>query len=824
MKHSSLKVAIFTIIFSSLLLPLSAQVYNITAFNRESGLLQSQVVAITEDTKGYLWLGTHRGIFKYDGKRFQPYSTNEGLAGKLVSAIIEDNNGDLWIGTSNGVTKFNGETFTKTFTIDDGLSDNNVQVLLADNQNNIWVGLSSRGLNLIRNDSIIQNPLVWPTNGGVNNIQALLEDEMGRKWVGTTNGLYVNESSNTLEKIEALPDNVVIFSIVQDHSGHIWLGTDRGVYIYDGSQFVHHDLNDLNLADNQVFCILVADSNHVWLGTGRGIIRYEEGQFKVFEEDNRRLDFQMPSGIIDREGNIWFGTDGGGLRKLSEGIFEDFTMDDGLTSNLAKSFLETPDGDIWISTRDRGVSIFRNNRVIKTYSTANGLGGNGICSSFEDSQGNFWFASYNGTLTRYNAQGFKVWDESEKFNCNSVFIVGEDQKGIIWAGTDNGIFLIDQGKIIRHLTTDDGLLDNTIYALQQTPDGKMWLGTSLGVSYYDRGTFTNFPDDGVNIGSNVFTLLMDKDYRIWTGSSVGLSFFEGDSAHNVWISGAEGAHTVVGLIVEAEKFLWIGTENGVYRLDLDNFIYTDSRSANFDHFTDKDGLPSLECNANAAFIDSEGSLWLGTADGAIRKPAGVERDEKDFPPLLYITEAKVKSQNWAQEYFRRQDSSDNPRPIKLKPNENDFEFEWIGISLSSPQQIEYKYMLEGQEKEWSGSTRQTQIIYGNLSPGAYTFKVQAKKESTPWTEASGGQFFFRGPAAFLAEMVVYYLDSSGYICHRLSHLPYDQQSPKTGPGRAKNQEYGRKTTVGTPGALRHDEPAFHFQCLTIHSVFYSSTG
>ncbi|MEZ4851912.1 MAG: two-component regulator propeller domain-containing protein [Bacteroidia bacterium] len=739
MKKSFL-IVLYSLI--SLLSPVMAQVYNITAFNRESGLLQSQVMAVIQDSRGYLWLGTHRGVFKYDGKRFQPYSTNEGLTGKLVSAVIEDHHGYLWVGTSNGISKFDGAKFVENFTIDDGLSDNNVQVLMEDRQGNIWVGLSSQGINLVRNDSIIQTPLVWPVDNGVHNIQALLEDKMGRKWVGTTDGLYVNESSNTLKKIKELPENLVIYSLEQDHEGTIWLGTDRGVYRYNGEQYIYHDLSDLNLPDNQVFCILVGDSNQVWLGTGRGIIRYKEGKFQAFEEDNRRLDFQMPSGTIDREGNIWFGTDGGGLRKLSDGIFEEFTMDDGFTSNLAKSFLEDKNGNIWISTRDRGINVFRDNRVVKTYSMANGLGGNGICSSFEDSRGDFWFASYNGTLTQYNGSRFKVWDEPDNLNCNSVYIVGEDQKGNIWVGTDNGVFLINNGKITRHFTTDDGLLDNTIYALQVTPNGKIWLGTSLGVSCYDKGQFKNFRDDKKNIGSNVFTLLMDKYNRIWAGSSVGLSFFSGDSAHHVWISGAEGAHTVVALIVEAEKYLWIGTENGVYQLDVDEFVYHPNGRAKFEHFTDKDGLPSLECNANAAFIDSEGSLWLGTADGAIRKPMAVEREEKDFPPLLYITEARVKNQNWAQEYIRRQDSSQKPRPIRFNPNENDLEFEWIGISLSSPQQIEYKYMLEGQEQEWSGSTRQTQIIYGNLAPGAYTFKVQAKKESSLWTDAAEANFAF----------------------------------------------------------------------------------
>ena len=67
-------LSIFILAWSLLsTIPVDAQVYNITSFSRESGLLQSQVMAILQDSKGYLWMGTHRGIFRYDGVFGSPH-------------------------------------------------------------------------------------------------------------------------------------------------------------------------------------------------------------------------------------------------------------------------------------------------------------------------------------------------------------------------------------------------------------------------------------------------------------------------------------------------------------------------------------------------------------------------------------------------------------------------------------------------------------------------------------------------------------------------------------------------------------------------------
>ena len=69
---------------------LPAQEYHTIRYTTTDGLVQSQVFALLQDRKGYLWFGTHRGICRFDGKRFKAYGIREGLSGSFIQALLED--------------------------------------------------------------------------------------------------------------------------------------------------------------------------------------------------------------------------------------------------------------------------------------------------------------------------------------------------------------------------------------------------------------------------------------------------------------------------------------------------------------------------------------------------------------------------------------------------------------------------------------------------------------------------------------------------------------------------------------------------------------
>lgn len=742
------RLYLLSLLFLPLLLP--AQVYNVTGYSTADGLSQSQVRALMQDQKGFLWLGTHRGVNKFDGRNFTSYSAKSAIIGNFVTDLIQDQQGRIWIATDKGISRFDGRGFVN-YTTEDSLPlpSPDVQALMEDSDGRIWVGVGGE-ICVIEEGRLIVKPYSWDQPHQQRIIYDLLEIPGGHVWIATDQGLF-QWRGQRIEPytIADLPSRPEIYKILVDKKGRLWLGTNRGVYLID-QQRVTHFTQQEGLSDNRVFCLVEDQQGWIWFGTGRGVSYFHDGKISRIVRTDRILDFQIRSAAIDSEGDLWFGTEGGGVRKLTRGVFEQYNMEDGLSSNIAKSFLKDESGRIWVSTYDQGINIIRDRTVLtaerKGIQTP-GMGGKDISYSFEDSKGNFWFAFYTGGITRYDGKGFRTYGASAGLTAGASYCIAEDHTGQLWIGTDKGIYVL-KNETFSHIGLEEGLRDETVFSLLEDSRQRVWIGTSKGLSRWEAGKIRHFD----HAGDNVISFLEEKDeQRLWIASSVSLSLYDlaTDSAFiPVRVSGAEGAEVAVSLALETPKggrFLWIGTENGAYRLDLSTFDPT-RENATFEHYTQKDGLPSMECNANAAFVDEEGNLWLGTAEGAIRKPADSERRDPEMEPRIHITEVRISSDStWQDLGYQIDRNTSLPANLSLPYTENTLDFHYIGISLKSPQQIEYKHRLLGQDdRDWEEikSTRQTNVSIANLIPGNYTFEVITKKESSQWDENNVARFSF----------------------------------------------------------------------------------
>ena len=85
------------------------------------GLPSNRVQSLAPDDKGNIWIGTDKGLVKYDGNNCTVYSTYNGLADNYITGIAEDNRGNMWFATgSDGCSVFNGVDWF-TYTCDKGI-------------------------------------------------------------------------------------------------------------------------------------------------------------------------------------------------------------------------------------------------------------------------------------------------------------------------------------------------------------------------------------------------------------------------------------------------------------------------------------------------------------------------------------------------------------------------------------------------------------------------------------------------------------------------------------------------------------------------------
>jgi signal transduction histidine kinase len=59
---------------------------------------------------------------------------------------------------------------------------------------------------------------------------------------------------------------------------------------------------------------------------------------------------------------------------------------------------------------------------------------------------------------------------------------------------------------------------------------------------------------------------------------------------------------------------------------------------------------------------------------------------------------------------------------------------YIGLRLSDPQRVRYRYILEGFDRAWSDRIAEREAVFTNLNPGSYRFHVMASNPDGSWNK------------------------------------------------------------------------------------------
>jgi PAS domain S-box-containing protein len=158
-----------------------------TRYGSGDGMANDRVSAILEDSQGVMWFGSNAGgLTRYDGSKFDTFSTVDGLPHDDVSGLSEDSSGVLWVATRGGVSRYNGSTFVST-TRRDGLMSTSVKQTFQDSVGRTWAPTLGAGVHVMRGRDV----QVVTTEDGLpsNHVTAVLEDGDGRLLFATYRGI-----------------------------------------------------------------------------------------------------------------------------------------------------------------------------------------------------------------------------------------------------------------------------------------------------------------------------------------------------------------------------------------------------------------------------------------------------------------------------------------------------------------------------------------------------------------------------------------------------------------------------------------------------------
>ncbi len=204
----------------------------------------TEVRAMMEDQRGYIWLAAQQGLFIYDprSQAVEKVLVNRQMLGDYAPrAIVEDKDGKIWVGTyGQGLYVFSAERkVLYKFSTDNGLKSNTVNHLFRDRDNNIWVA-TNEGIGFHSVNSELDELISLVPEGGNAwaNINALAEDRNGNIWCSSKSGLlrYLPTEKRFLTYDAAFGIPVGGFinnSVGMDRKGRLYFGMHEGVCYFD---------------------------------------------------------------------------------------------------------------------------------------------------------------------------------------------------------------------------------------------------------------------------------------------------------------------------------------------------------------------------------------------------------------------------------------------------------------------------------------------------------------------------------------------------------------------------------------------------------------
>lgn len=688
----------------------------------------SSVGALAQTTDGYLWLGTHDSLYRFDGFEFEKFAPADGEALGVVSALLSAKEG-------------------------------------------LWVGFRAGGVRLIRASGTIQ-PVESGLPGGV--VYGLAEDRQGQVWVAADDGLarYDRTGWHRVGKEAGFP-GLHARAVHVDADGDVWAASEEGVYRLSPGASA---FSDMGIKSPSISKIVSCAAGDVWI-TDRSrdqVLRLRKtgGAGIQVEEIPAPRSVSI---VVDPLGDAWLGTPGAGVQRLAaraptpsaedRRAINAYTVRDGLSSDHVLAQLIDRDGTLWVGT-DTGLDQLKR----KTRAHLALLGGTGSHALAVSGDGSLWIGSDNGQLMRLHGDSRTLLEldmpitalvnspqhglliggyrgiyslngdtpvrlaalpvESPREAAIRAMTVGKH--GEIWVSINRaGLFVWADQQWRRIEPVSDSERQVMPVSASRDLTGTLWFGyrDNLLVSVDEHKTVRWSDRQGLDIGH--VTAMLHVPGRTWAGGQHGLAYLKDGRFHRLDLPAAGPFQNIYGLVaVPADKNatesgmdIWVHSRGGLYKLpaaEIERVIagcHTLLYSAH-DQIGRLPMDPFQVLPLPTAVHTPEGSLWFTTADGVVRVDP-YRAEAMTVPPAVTIKALTADGV----------DIDLAARPVGLSAAPEKLVIAYSALDLASPESLRFQYRLIGHDPRWIDAGHSRQAVFPHLRPGDYVFQVRALGES-----------------------------------------------------------------------------------------------
>jgi signal transduction histidine kinase/ligand-binding sensor domain-containing protein len=704
----------------------------------------SEISALAQTEDGYLWIGSPQGLFRFDGVKFEEYKPQPGveLPSHGIYHLLATPDGGLWIAFAPTGLGFLRDGSLTVFTRPEELADSQIHSFARDHDGRIWASTET-GLVLRQGTRWIPIGHDWNFTPAV--IRGLFVDREGTLWVATMKiATFLRRGSKTFEL--AGPVGPGITTLAQAKDGRVWFADDSRGEVRP-VPIAGHDssVEDPAVVGDALHELLIDREGALWItryDSGIVRIRYPErlGNRKLGPHDPELESFNAKDGFSggfayklfeDHEGNIWVG--------CSKGLVQ-FRHNQVVPVSLPQRYyklvlLAGEDGEIWIGTiysrpllHIRGESLLAE-RV-----------GEQASSVLRDSTGDVWWGCATG-IWRQRGTNFKYFPmPKEAGPPHWIYEIIPSKDAGLWVRLgDFGTVHFKQG-VWKLSDRPKGVPTPGPSASYHDASGRVWLGYAAGQVYVLDGEQVTVysKNDGLDVGR--IKVIRGLGQQIWLGGELGLMFFSEGRFRRVTVAEGEQFGTISGIIETVDDGLWLNEMRGIvqispeeirrFRADPNHRV----KYRRFDHLDGLPGAPQMSFTNSAAVEASDGRLWFATDNGlAWIDPAHIVRNSVP-PPVSILSISNEKG---------RQPVSST---VKFAASTHTVEIDYTALSLSIPARVEFRYLLEGVDKDWQNVGARRQAFYTSLGPGRYRFRVIACNNDGLWNDVGATLDFSVAPA------------------------------------------------------------------------------
>lgn len=724
----------------------------------KGGLVETTNAYVYKDSKGFVWISSINGLFKYDGlttTAFYPEPGNTcSLSDEIIqSSFFEDKHGDIWFCTFRAIHVYRRESNCfESFTIKDPTTQRSLigyYMHFLDMDDNLWIiseesklyqfSIKDRQFTKVKNLDHPYRRACFSTSATGDIQFALLHNvnvEPGFGLLNFQNGVPVSEEFILPSNLEA--SNFNIIEIQLDKNDWCWLLTNKYLYRFHirSKEFEAFGLpsefpTSMKMLDTGSLLIGFAHTGLYEFSTDKKI--FHSHQVQKWNDPHSLLSNKVNYINIDRDNTIWISSTGTGIcyaqpkkKKFKNYSFSIRSGDESFDLDPVK-FFDEGNGKIICATTNNGfVEIIKSSEglsITPVEKINQYISGKRIHTTERDKHGNFWIST---------VLGMYVFDK----NFNRLTLKGEPNGFItsIASAPDSGVLLSTGQTEIFKCAPGDTL---SVYAKMNTQTGiypvftdnldRAWIGVDLArfVILKDGNRLDSFPAPGISTNF----LYEPKSATYWISSGNGLLQVDGNTfsvkQHNT--KSGFPANAINTMEYDENGNIWASFNSGLIKYN--------PHTGQTNIYSSEDGIP-VQPFRNASIKFQDGEMWFGSI-GAISSFHPENIQPLDISSIPQITTILVNDALPATSLVCTETGKTNISEIQklVFDSENStLTFTLNALEYSAPELNKVRYQLVGVDKSPLEVHSGAQIRYPNLNPGNYTLVVYASNSDGGYSQ------------------------------------------------------------------------------------------